>query len=116
MSGETLVVGGLIFNDSTPEKTKLKILQALAEALEVELSDIRYDIVSGKWEFQGINWQSGVEAIGIKAFLDHCKGYIKRFVCSLHHLSDPEEINYPDRRKDEENTQQEDEDKDGDWL
>lgn len=94
MSGETLVVGSLIFDELTPEKTKLKILEALAAAIEVELSDIRYDIYSGKWEFQSINWQSGVEAIGIKVFLNHWKGYMKRFVCSLHHLSDPEEINY----------------------
>lgn len=114
MSGQTLVVGSLIFGDLTPEKTKLRILQALAEAVEVEVSDIRYDIVSGKWEFQGINWQSGVEAIGIQAFLEHWKGYIKRFVCSLHHLTDPEEINYPDRRKNTKNTEKEDEE--GDWL
>lgn len=94
MSGETLVIGSLIFRDGTPEKDKMHALEALATAIEVELSDIRYDIISGKWEFQSINWMSGVEVIGIKAFLEPWKGYIKRFVCSLHHLTDPEEINY----------------------
>lgn len=94
MSGETLVVGSLIFGDLTPEKTKMKILEELATAIEVDLSDIRYDIVSGKWEFQSVNWASGVEAIRIKMFLEHWKGYMKQFTCSLHHLTDPEEINY----------------------
>jgi len=58
MSGETLVVGSLIFRDGTPEKNKLQVLDELAGAIEVELSDIRYDILSGKWSFQIINWQS----------------------------------------------------------
>jgi len=48
MSGETLVVGSLIFRDGTPEKNKLQVLDELAGAIEVELSDIRYDILSGK--------------------------------------------------------------------
>lgn len=94
MSDETLVVGSLIFRDGTLEKIKMQALEELAAAIEVDLSDIKYDIISGQWSFQSINWQSHVEAIGIKMFLEQRKDHIKRFVCSLHHLSDPEEINY----------------------
>lgn len=94
MSGQTLTVGGLIFRDGTPEKIQLHVLDELATAIEVDPSDIKYDGDSGKWEFQSVNWASGVEAIGIKTFLEQWKGNIKRFVCSLHHLDDPEEINY----------------------
>lgn len=104
MSGQTLVVGSLIFNDGTPEKSKIRILEALAGALEIEASDLHYNIYSFQWSFQSLNWQSGVEAVGIQAFLDHWKGYIKRFVCSLHHLTDPEEINFirePKKKKEE---------------
>ncbi|MDO8727112.1 MAG: hypothetical protein Q7J35_13670 [Candidatus Methanoperedens sp.] len=61
MSGESLVVGSLIFNDGTPEKTKLQVLEELAGAIEVEVSDLRFDIYSGKWSFQSINWQSHVK-------------------------------------------------------
>lgn len=94
MSGETLVVGSLVFNDVTPEKTKLKILEELSAAIEVEVSDLRFDIYSGKWQFQSINWQSRVEREGIEKFLEQWKGYIKKLNCSLHHLTEPEEINY----------------------
>ena len=94
MSGETLVVGSLIFRDGTPERTRLQVLEELATAIEIEVSDLRFDIYSGKWGFQNINWQSHVEAIGIQVFMNRWKGCIKRFVCSLHHLIDPEEINY----------------------
>lgn len=99
MSGETLIVGSMIFGELTPEKTKLKILEELATAIEIDLSDIRYDIHSGKWEFQSINWQSHVEKEGIESFLEQWKGYIKKFVCSLHHLTEPEEINYREETK-----------------
>ncbi len=71
MSEETLVVGSLSFKDITPEKIKIQVLEELAAAIEVELSEIRYDSVSGKWEFQSVNWASGVEAIGIEVFLEH---------------------------------------------
>jgi hypothetical protein len=94
MSGETLVVGSLVFNDVTPEKTKLKILEELSAAIEVEVSDLRFDIYSGKWQFQSINWQSHVEREGIEKFLEQWKGFIKKLNCSLHHLTEPEEINY----------------------
>lgn len=94
MSGETLTVGSLIFRDGTPEKIKLQVLDELAAAIEVDLSEIRYDILSGKWSFQSLNWQSHVERDGIETFLGGQKSAIKRFVCSLHHLTDPEEINY----------------------
>jgi hypothetical protein len=94
MSGETLTVGSLIFKDGVSENIKMHVLESLAEAIEVELSDIRYDIVSGKWSFQSINWQSHVERDGIETFLEPWKGHIKQFLCSLHHLDDPEEINY----------------------
>lgn len=94
MSGETLVVGSLVFRDGTPEKAKMQVLEELAGAAEVDISDIRYDIRSGKWEFQSINWQSHVESIGIQAFLNRWKGNIKKLNCSLHYLTDPEEINY----------------------
>lgn len=94
MSGETLTVGSLIFNELTPDNTKLKILEALAEAIEVEVSDLRFDIYPGQWSFQSINWQSHVEREGIENFLEHWKGYIKKFTCSLHYLTNPEEINY----------------------
>ena len=99
MSGETLVVGSLIFRDGTPEKNKLQVLDELAATIEVELSDIRYDIDSGKWSFQSINWQSHVEREGIETFLESRKGFIKRFVCSLHYLTDPEQINYHEETK-----------------
>lgn len=99
MSGETLVVGSLIFREGTPEKTKLHVLDELSAAIEVELSDIRYDILSGKWSFQSINWQSHVEREGIETFLGTRKGAIKQFNCSLHHLTDPEEINYREEPK-----------------
>ena len=99
MSGETLAVGSLIFRDGTPEKAKFQALEELASALEVELSDIRYDIVSGKWSFQSINWQSHVERDGIETFLEPWKGHIKQFLCSLHYLTDPEEINYREECK-----------------
>ncbi len=101
MSGETLAVGSLIFRDGTPEKAKFQALEELASALEVELSDIRYDIVSGKWSFQSINWQSHVEGIGILAFKEQWKGHIKQFLCSLHYLTDTEEINYREPMKKE---------------
>ena len=94
MSGETLVVGSLIFNDGTPDKTKLKVLEELATAIEVEVPDLHYSIYSGQWEFQSINWQSHVEKEGIENFLEQWKGYIKQLKCSLHYLTDPEEINY----------------------
>jgi len=94
MSGETLVVGSLIFRDGTPEKIKLQVLDELAAAIEVDLSDIRYDILSGKWSFQSINWASHVERDGIETFLEGWKSAIKQLICSLHHLTDPEEINY----------------------
>lgn len=94
MSGETLVVGSLIFSDGTLEKIKLQVLDELAAAIEVELSDIRYDIVSGKWSFQSLNWQSHVDREGIETFLESWKSAIKQLNCSLHHLTDPEEINY----------------------
>lgn len=94
MSDQTLVVGSLIFNELTPEKTKLMILEEFAKTIEVEISDLRYDIYGGKWEFQSINWQSNVAREGIEAFLEQWKGYIKKLNCSLHHLTDPEEINY----------------------
>jgi len=94
MSGESLVVGSLIFNDGTPEKTKLQVLEELAGAIEVEVSDLRFDIYRGKWSFQSINWQSHVEAIGILTFMESRKSAIKQLNCSLHHLTDPEEINY----------------------
>lgn len=94
MSGESLIVGILIFNDETPEKTKLQALEGLAATVEVELSDIRYDILSGKWSFQSLNWQSHVERESIETFLFSWKSAIKQFNCSLHHLNDPEEINY----------------------
>ncbi|MBU4221425.1 MAG: hypothetical protein KKA10_07365 [Euryarchaeota archaeon] len=94
MSGETLVVGSLVFNDVTPEKTKLKILEELSAAIEVEVSDLRFDIYSGKWQFQSINWKSHVEREGIEKFLEQWKGFIKKLNCSLHHLTEPEEINY----------------------
>lgn len=102
MGGETFVVGSLIFNGLTPEKTKLMILEELAGVIEVELSDIRYDIVSGKWEFQGINWDSHIYKEGIEGWLEQWKGYIKNFKCSLHHLSDPEQINYREIPKEKE--------------
>ncbi len=89
MNGETLVVGSLSFKDITPEKIKIQVLEELAAALEVELSEIRYDSVSGKWEFQSVNWASGVEAIGIEVFLEHWKDYMKRFVCSLREKEEP---------------------------
>ena len=106
MSGETLVVGSLELREGTPEKTKLKLLEQLATALEVEVSDLRYNIFSHGWDFQNINWQSHVEKESIEAFLKKRKGFIKRFVCSLHHLNDPDQINYcveeqPDSRKNE---------------
>ena len=104
MSGETLVVGSLIFRDGTPEKTKLQVLDELAAAIEVDLSDIRYDIVSGKWSFQIINWQSHVEREGIETFLESRKSGIKQLNCSLHHLSDPEEINYREEPKEKQTT------------
>jgi len=94
MSDETLVVGSLIFRVGMPEKIKLQVLDELAAAIEVDLSDIRYDILSGKWSFQSINWQSHVEREGIETFLEGQKSAIKQFNCSLHYLSDPEEINY----------------------
>lgn len=97
MSGETLTVGSIVFKDGIPEKTELKILEELATAIEVEVSDLNYNIYSGQWSFQSINWQSHIEKEGIENFLEQWKGYIKRFVCSLHHLSDPEEINYRER-------------------
>lgn len=99
MSGDTLVVGSLIFRDGTPEKIKLQVIEDLAAAIEVEVSDLRYDIYSGKWEFQSINWQSHVEKEGIEAFLKQWAGYIKKLNCSLHHLSDPEEINYREKEE-----------------
>lgn len=99
MSGETLIVGSLIFREETPEKVKLQVLDELAAAAEVELSDIRYDIVSGKWSFQNINWQSHVEREEIETFLGTWKGAIKQLTCSLHHLTDPEEINYYEERE-----------------
>lgn len=102
MSGETLVVGSLIFNDGVSDITKLKILEELATVIEVGLSDIRYDSISGKWEFQSINWQSHVEKEGIENTIEQWKGYIKRFVCSLHHLTEPEEINYREEPKQQE--------------
>ncbi len=94
MSGETLVVGSLIFRDGTPEKNKLQVLDELAAAIEVEVSDLRFDIYSGKWSFQNINWQSHVEREGIETFLESRKSAIKQLNCSLHHLTEPEEINY----------------------
>lgn len=94
MSGETLVVGSLIFRDGTPEKAKMHVLESLMEAIEVELSDIRYDILSGKWSFQSINWQSHVEREEIEVFLNRWKDAIKQLNCSIHYLTDPEEINY----------------------
>jgi len=94
MSDQTLIVGSLIFNDGTPEKTKLKILEEFATAIEVEVPDLRYNVYSGQWEFQNINWQSHVEKEGIEKFLEQWKGYIKKLNCSLHHLTEPEEINY----------------------
>lgn len=99
MSGETLVVGSLIFRDGTPEKNKLQVLDELAAAIEVELSDIRYDIVTGKWSFQSINWQSHVEREGIETFLESRNSAIKQLNCSLHHLTEPEEINYREETK-----------------
>ena len=99
MSGETLVVGWLIFRDGTPESTRFHVLEELAVSIEVELSDIRYDIISGKWSFKSINWQSHVEKEGIENFLEQWKGDIKRFVCSLHYLTDPETINYHEETK-----------------
>lgn len=99
MSGETLVVGSLIFRDGIPEKVKLQVLEELTAAIEVDLSDIRYDILSGKWSFQSLNWQSHVEREGIETFLEGRRANIKRFVCSLHHLTDPEEINYREESK-----------------
>ncbi len=99
MSGETFVVGSLIFRGETPEKTKLHVLDELAAAIEVELTDIRYDILSEKWSFQSINWQSHVEREGIETFLGTWKDAIKQFNCSLHYLTDPEEINYHEERE-----------------
>lgn len=99
MSGETLVVGSLIFREGTLEKVKLQVLDELAAAIEGELSDIRYDILSGKWSFQSINWQSHVEREGIETFRESWKGVIKQFNCSLHHLTDPEEINYREQQE-----------------
>lgn len=99
MSGETLTVGSLIFKDGTPEKIKMQILESLAEAIEVEVSDLLYNIYSGQWSFQSINWQSHIEKEGIENFLKNRKGFIKRFVCSLHHLTDPETINYHEETK-----------------
>lgn len=99
MSGETLVVGSLIFRDGTAEKIKLQVLDELAAAIEVDLSDIRYDILSGKWSFQCINWQSHVEREGIETFLEGQECAIKQFNCSLHHLTDPEEINYREENR-----------------
>ena len=104
MSGETLVVGSLIFRDGTPEKTKLQMLEELAGAIEIEVSDLRFDIYSGKWSFQIINWQSHVEREGIETFLESRKSAIKQLNCSIHYLTDPEEINYREPRK---NKQQE---------
>lgn len=94
MSGETLTVGSLVFNDGTSEKSKVRVLESLADAIEVEVSDLHYNIYSGQWSFQSINWQSHIEKEGIENFLKNWKGFIKRFVCSLHYLSNPEEINY----------------------
>lgn len=102
MSGETLVVGSLIFRDGTPEKTKLLVLEELAGAIEVEVSDLMFDIKSHKWSFQSINWQSHVERTGIEEFLNRRKGAIKQLNCSLHHLTDPEEINYREKNKQQE--------------
>jgi len=99
MSGETLVVGSLIFKEGTPEKRKLQALDELVAALEVDLSEIRYDILSGKWSFQSLNWQSHVEREGIETFLGSQKNAIKQFNCSLHYLNDPEEINYREELK-----------------
>lgn len=99
MSGETLTVGSLNFKDGTPEKSKLHVLESLAEAIEVEVSDLLYNIHSGSWSFQSINWQSHIEKEKIENFLKNWKGYIKRFVCSLHHLTDPEQINYHEETK-----------------
>ncbi len=94
MSGETLVVGSLNFRDGTSEKSKMRVLESLADALEIEVSELHYNIYSGSWSFQSINWQSNVEKETIENFLKNWKGYIQRFVCSLHYLTDPEEVNY----------------------
>jgi hypothetical protein len=94
MSGETLTLGSLIFKKGTPELTKLHTLDELAAAIEVDTSEIKYDIVSGKWSFQSLNWQSHVGREGIETFLESWKGSVKKFVCSIHHLNDPDEINY----------------------
>ncbi len=99
MSGETLVVGSLIFRDGTPEKTELQVLEELAGVIEVEVSDLRFDVHSGKWSFQSINWQSHVERTGIEEFLNRRKGVIKQFYCSLHYLTNPEEINYREKEE-----------------
>jgi len=84
MSGETLVVGSVIFRDGTSENIKMHVLESLAEVIEVGVSDLHYNIFSGQWSFQSINWQSHVEKEGIENFLEQWKGDIKRFVCSLH--------------------------------
>lgn len=99
MSGETLTVGSMIFKDGVSEKIKMQILESLAEAIEVDVSDLHYNIYSGQWSFQSINWQSHIEKEGVENFLKNRKGFIKRFVCSLHHLTDPEEINYREEPK-----------------
>ena len=99
MSGETLTVGSLIFNDGTSEKSKMRVLESLAEALEIEVSDLHYNIYSGQWSFQSINWQSNIEKEGIENFLEQWKGYIKQLKCSIHYLTDPEQINYRNEPK-----------------
>lgn len=83
----------------------MQVLEELAVAIEVEVSDLRYDIYSGKWSFQSKNWQSHVEMEGILTFMESRKSAIKQLNCSLHHLTDPEQINY--REESNKNKQQE---------
>jgi hypothetical protein len=106
MSGETLTIGSLIFKKGTPELTQLHALNELAVVLEVNKSELKDGIVPGdasaglgpglweKWSFQSLNWQSHVERDGIETFLSKRKKNIQKFVCSIHHLNDPDEINY----------------------
>jgi hypothetical protein len=93
MSGETLIVGSIMFRDSISKRKKGKLLKKIKDALELpdNIKSVgngafneRY--VDGAYYFCHVNWNSHVDEEKIGELLNQIGNEVERYDITLYYL------------------------------